>query len=51
MSDRVEALVVGAGISGFTTAYALQKAGIATRVERPMPGRSGAMMRRPRRVP
>jgi len=32
MSDRVEALVVGAGISGLATAYALQKAGIATRV-------------------
>jgi oxygen-dependent protoporphyrinogen oxidase len=32
MSDRVEALVVGAGISGLTTAYALQKSGIATRV-------------------
>ena len=32
MSDRTEALVVGAGISGLATAYALQKAGIATRV-------------------
>jgi oxygen-dependent protoporphyrinogen oxidase len=32
MSERVEALVVGAGISGLATAYALQKAGIATRV-------------------
>ena len=32
MSDRIEALVVGAGISGLATAYALQKAGIATRV-------------------
>ena len=32
MSDRVEALVVGAGISGLAAAYALQKAGIATRV-------------------
>jgi oxygen-dependent protoporphyrinogen oxidase len=32
MSDRVEALVVGAGISGLATAYALQKASIATRV-------------------
>jgi oxygen-dependent protoporphyrinogen oxidase len=32
MFDRVEALVVGAGISGLATAYALQKAGIATRV-------------------
>jgi oxygen-dependent protoporphyrinogen oxidase len=33
MSDRVEALVVGASISGLATAYALQKASIATRVE------------------
>jgi protoporphyrinogen/coproporphyrinogen III oxidase len=32
MSDRIEALVVGAGISGLATAYALQKAGIATRI-------------------
>jgi len=32
MSETVEALVVGAGISGLATAYALQKAGIATRV-------------------
>jgi oxygen-dependent protoporphyrinogen oxidase len=32
MPDRVEALVVGAGISGLTTAYALQKAGIAPRI-------------------
>jgi len=32
MSDRIEALVVGAGISGLATAYGLQKAGIATRV-------------------
>jgi len=32
MSEKVEALVVGAGISGLATAYALQKAGIATRV-------------------
>jgi protoporphyrinogen/coproporphyrinogen III oxidase len=32
MSDRIEALVIGAGISGLATAYALQKAGIATRV-------------------
>jgi protoporphyrinogen/coproporphyrinogen III oxidase len=32
MSERVEALVVGAGISGLATAYALQKAGIATSV-------------------
>jgi oxygen-dependent protoporphyrinogen oxidase len=32
MSNLVEALVVGAGISGLATAYALQKAGIAIRV-------------------
>ena len=32
MPERVEALVVGAGISGLATAYALQKAGIAARV-------------------
>ncbi|HTB91245.1 MAG TPA: protoporphyrinogen oxidase [Candidatus Sulfotelmatobacter sp.] len=32
MPNRVEALVVGAGISGLATAYALQKAGIAVRV-------------------
>ncbi|HET6930043.1 MAG TPA: protoporphyrinogen oxidase [Candidatus Acidoferrum sp.] len=32
MPDRIEALVVGAGISGLATAYALQKAGIAARV-------------------
>jgi oxygen-dependent protoporphyrinogen oxidase len=30
MSNQVQALVVGAGISGLTTAYALQKAGIST---------------------
>lgn len=30
MSSQVQALVVGAGISGLTTAYALQKAGIST---------------------
>ena len=40
MSDRIEALVVGAGISGLATAYALQKSGIATRVleAAPRPG-------------
>jgi len=32
MPNRVQALVVGAGISGLTTAFALQKAGIGTRV-------------------
>lgn len=30
MSNQVQALVVGAGISGLTTAFALQKAGIST---------------------
>jgi oxygen-dependent protoporphyrinogen oxidase len=30
MSTQVQALVVGAGISGLTTAYALQKAGVTT---------------------
>jgi protoporphyrinogen/coproporphyrinogen III oxidase len=32
MSNRVEALVVGAGISGLATAYGLQKSGVAVRV-------------------
>jgi oxygen-dependent protoporphyrinogen oxidase len=32
MSNRVEALVVGAGISGLATAYALHKSGIGVRV-------------------
>src|SRR5262250_2187161 len=32
MSEQVQALVVGAGISGLTTAYALQKSGIGVRV-------------------
>src|SRR5215472_16089946 len=32
MADSVEALVVGAGISGLATAYALQKSGVAVRV-------------------
>jgi len=40
MSNQVQALVVGAGISGLATAYALQKAGIATLVVEagPRPG-------------
>jgi oxygen-dependent protoporphyrinogen oxidase len=32
MLNRIETLVVGAGISGLTTAYALQKSGVAVRV-------------------
>jgi len=32
MSSQVQALVVGAGISGLTTAFALQKSGIETRI-------------------
>jgi protoporphyrinogen/coproporphyrinogen III oxidase len=40
MSNRVEALVVGAGISGLTTAYGLQKSGVAVRIleSSPRPG-------------
>ena len=40
MSNRVEALVVGAGISGLATAYGLQKSGVAVRVVEvsPRPG-------------
>jgi len=40
MSNRTEALVVGAGISGLTTAYALSKSGVAVRVleAAPRPG-------------
>jgi oxygen-dependent protoporphyrinogen oxidase len=43
MSDRVEALVVGAGISGLATAYALQKAGIAVRVVEAAPRPGGVI--------
>src|SRR5258708_1630997 len=43
MSERVEALVVGAGISGLATAYALQKAGIATRVMEAAPRPGGVI--------
>jgi oxygen-dependent protoporphyrinogen oxidase len=32
MSNQVQALVAGAGISGLTTAFALQKAGVDTRI-------------------
>jgi len=40
MSEKVQALVVGAGISGLTTAHALQRAGISTRIleSTPRPG-------------
>src|SRR5215472_12172523 len=40
MSTRVEALVVGAGISGLASAYALSKCGVALRVveSAPRPG-------------
>src|ERR1700740_2403271 len=43
-----QALVVGAGISGLATAYALQKSGIATRVVEaaPRPGGGIQSMRR-----
>src|ERR1700722_5064221 len=43
MSDRVEALVVGAGVSGLASAYALQKAGIATRVVEAAPRPGGVI--------
>jgi protoporphyrinogen/coproporphyrinogen III oxidase len=43
MSNRVEALVVGAGISGLATAYALQKSGIATRVVEAAPRPGGVI--------
>ena len=43
MSDRVEALVVGAGISGLATAYALQKSGIATRIVEATPRPGGVI--------
>ena len=43
MSDRVEALVVGAGISGLATAYALQKSGIATRIVEAAPRPGGVI--------
>src|SRR5215469_11653735 len=43
MPEQVQALVVGAGISGLTTAYALQKAGIAVRVVEAMPWPGGVI--------
>jgi oxygen-dependent protoporphyrinogen oxidase len=48
MSDRVEALVVGAGISGLATAYTLQKVGVATRVVEAAP-RAGGVIQSVRR--
>ncbi len=43
MSDRVQSLVVGAGISGLATAYALLKAGIATQVVESAPRAGGVI--------
>ena len=43
MSDRIETLVVGAGISGLTTAYALQKSGVAVRVVEACPRPGGVI--------
>src|ERR1700688_5177766 len=41
MSSQVQALVVGAGISGLTTAFALQKAGISTLILEAAPRTGG----------
>jgi protoporphyrinogen/coproporphyrinogen III oxidase len=43
MSSRVQALVVGAGISGLTTGFALQKAGITTLVVEACPRPGGVI--------
>lgn len=43
MSNQVQALVVGAGISGLTTAYALQRSGIGVRVVEAMPWPGGVI--------
>src|SRR5215469_4382152 len=43
MSNQVQALVVGAGISGLTTAYALQNSGIGVRVVEAMPWPGGVI--------
>jgi oxygen-dependent protoporphyrinogen oxidase len=43
MSNQVEALVIGAGISGLATAYALQKAGINTLVVEAAPRPGGVI--------
>lgn len=48
MPNQVEALVVGAGISGLATAFALQKAGIDTRVVEAA-ARPGGLIRSVRR--
>lgn len=43
MSTQIQALVVGAGISGLTTAYALQKAGISTLIVEASPRPGGVI--------
>ena len=43
MSTRVQALVIGAGISGLTTAFALQKGGITTLVVEACPRPGGVI--------
>jgi oxygen-dependent protoporphyrinogen oxidase len=43
MSTRVQTLVVGAGISGLTTAFALQKAGVTTLVVEACPRPGGVI--------
>ena len=43
MSSQVQALVVGAGISGLTTAYALRKSGISTLIVEAAPRPGGVI--------
>jgi len=43
MSTQVQALVVGAGVSGLTTAYALRKAGVSTLVVEACPRPGGVI--------
>lgn len=43
MSTQVQALVVGAGVSGLTTAYALKKAGVSTLVVEACPRPGGVI--------